>query len=95
MLYSEVLTCPPGNCMPAKKAKKPDFETALKELEKLLDNMESGELSLEESLKAFEQGVKLTAQCQKALSEAEQKVKILTEKNLEVDFITADQNTDE
>lgn len=81
--------------MPAKKTKKPDFETALKELENLLENMESGELSLEESLNAFEQGVKLTAQCQKALSEAEQKVKILTENNTETDFITADQNTDE
>ena len=81
--------------MPAKKTKKPDFETALKELEKLLENMEGGELSLEESLKAFEQGVKLTAQCQKALSEAEQKVKILTENNEETAFVTAGQNTDE
>lgn len=81
--------------MPAKKAKKPDFEAALKELEKLLENMESGELSLEESLKAFEQGVKLTTQCQKALSEAEQKVKILTENNEEADFITAEKHTDE
>lgn len=81
--------------MPAKKTKTPDFESALAELEKLLENMESGELSLEESLKAFERGVKLTSQCQQALSDAEQKVKILTEKGEEADFITNEKNADE
>ena len=81
--------------MPTKKTKEPDFETALGQLEELLENMESGELSLEESLKAFEQGVKLTSQCQKALSEAEQKVKILTEKGEEAEFAKTDQNADE
>jgi len=66
--------------MPAKKSKKTgnmDFEKAMEELESLVDKMESGDLSLEDSLKHFEQGVKLTRQCQIALKDAEQKVSIL------------------
>lgn len=60
------------------KSKKPlNFEQALGELETLVTAMESGEMSLEESLKAFEQGVKLTRDCQQALTEAEQKVQLL------------------
>ena len=54
------------------------FEKALEELERLVEQMEQGELSLEESLRSFERGVALTRQCQKALQEAEQKVEILT-----------------
>ena len=54
------------------------FEAALAELESLVERMESGELTLEESLKSFEQGIALTRSCQQALSEAEQKVEILT-----------------
>ncbi|KAF3977312.1 MAG: exodeoxyribonuclease VII small subunit [Methylococcales symbiont of Iophon sp. n. MRB-2018] len=57
------------------------FEDSLKELEQLVEQMEKGELSLEESLKSFERGVKLTNTCQKSLQEAEQKVQILLEKN--------------
>ena len=61
-------------------AKKPeiDFEKSLAELEKLVETMEKGELTLEESLKQFERGVSLTRACQQALADAEQKVKILT-----------------
>lgn len=58
-----------------------DFEQALKELESLVERMEQGDLSLEESLKSFERGIALTRQCQKALQEAEQKVEILTGKD--------------
>ncbi|MFH0350880.1 MAG: exodeoxyribonuclease VII small subunit [Chromatiales bacterium] len=58
-----------------------DLEQALRELESLVNKMEAGELSLDESLKHFERGVALTRACQKALSEAEQRVKILLEKN--------------
>lgn len=67
--------------MPRKKAdNKPfQFETSLDELEKLVSRMEKGELSLEESLQNFEQGIALTRACQKALDEAEQKVSKLTE----------------
>ena len=58
-----------------------DFEQALAELEALVERMETGELTLEESLKAFERGVKLTRRCQAALQAAELKVKALTEGN--------------
>ncbi|AEG01833.1 Exodeoxyribonuclease 7 small subunit [Methylomonas methanica MC09] len=53
----------------------------MQELEQLVEQMERGELSLEESLKSFERGIKLTRTCQQALQEAEQKVQILLEKN--------------
>lgn len=57
------------------------FEDALTELENLVDTLERGELTLEQSLAAFEQGIKLTRTCQKALDEAEQKVRILTDES--------------
>lgn len=64
-----------------KKKQGYDFEQTLSELEHLVERMESGDLSLEESLKAFEQGVKLTRECQARLSQAEQKVQELIESN--------------
>ena len=64
-----------------KKADSIDFEKSLVELEQLVEKMEGGDLSLEESLKCFERGIELTKTCQRALSDAEQKVKILLEKN--------------
>ncbi|MFW5444424.1 MAG: exodeoxyribonuclease VII small subunit [Methylococcaceae bacterium] len=57
------------------------FEDSLEELQQLVEQMEQGDLSLEESLKSFERGVKLTNTCQKSLQDAEQKVQILLEKN--------------
>ena len=54
-----------------------NFEKSLAELEALVARMEEGELSLEEQLKAFEQGVRLTQQCQQALNEAQQRVQVL------------------
>ncbi|MGB0238298.1 MAG: exodeoxyribonuclease VII small subunit [Cycloclasticus sp.] len=59
------------------KAKKLDLESSLQSLEELVDRMENGGLSLEESLKEFEQGIKLIQSCQKSLTDAEQKVEIL------------------
>jgi len=56
-----------------------DFEAALEELEALVERMETGELSLEESLRAFERGVALTRDCQRALKDAELRVQALTE----------------
>jgi len=73
--------------MPAKKTV--NFEKALAELEKLVEEMEQGNLSLEESLKRFEKGIALTSECQQALQNAELKVKELLETNgrlLEKDF---------
>lgn len=58
-----------------------DFESAIHELETLVERMEQGETSLEESLGDFERGVALFRQCQKALDEAEQKVQILMKKS--------------
>ncbi|ESS74115.1 exodeoxyribonuclease 7 small subunit [Methyloglobulus morosus KoM1] len=65
----------------AKKKTSPSFEEDLAELEQLVVRLERGEVSLEESLQAFERGVTLTRACQKALQEAEQKVQILIDKN--------------
>jgi exodeoxyribonuclease VII small subunit len=65
--------------MNAKKMNAPNFETAMVELEELVSKIESGNLSLEDSLKEFEKGIKLSQTCQKALTEAEQRVKILTD----------------
>ena len=57
-----------------------DFESAMRDLEELVDRLEQGDLPLEESLAAFERGVLLTRACQTALKEAEQKVEILLKK---------------
>jgi len=65
--------------MNAKKTTTPDFETAMVELEELVTKIETGNLSLEDSLKDFEQGIKLSRICQQALTNAEQRVKILTD----------------
>ena len=67
--------------MTKKKQAKFDFEAALEELEELVSSMEDGELSLEESLQAFENGIKLTRECQAALKNAEQKVQVLLNEN--------------
>ncbi|MDT8407898.1 MAG: exodeoxyribonuclease VII small subunit [Methylococcales bacterium] len=61
----------------ARKKTAPAFESALAELEQLVEQMEQGELSLEQSLSLFERGVALTRTCQQALEDAEQKVRIL------------------
>lgn len=61
----------------AKQKETIHFEKSLSDLEQLVGSMESGELSLEESLKSFEKGINLTRECQQALNEAEQKVDLL------------------
>ena len=73
-----------------------DFEKALAELEQLVETMEKGELTLEDSLKHFERGVTLTRACQKALAEAEQKVRILTgnSESAELTEFAADSDND-
>ena len=58
----------------AKQILPPDFETALKALESLVQQMEAGDMSLEESLKAFEKGIQLTQICQGNLDAATQRV---------------------
>jgi exodeoxyribonuclease VII small subunit len=56
---------------------KMDFEKKLSRLEEIVEKMESGEMPLEESLKLFEEGVKLSRECNVQLADAEQKVKLL------------------
>ncbi|MGR9093238.1 MAG: exodeoxyribonuclease VII small subunit [Gammaproteobacteria bacterium] len=58
-------------------AKAFDLEKSLQDLEKLVEELESGDLPLEKAMKKFETGIKLTRGCQAALKEAEQKVEIL------------------
>lgn len=64
--------------MSTKKDDRINFESALSELEALVEKMESGELSLEQSLEEFERGMKLSANCQQALQEAELKVQTIS-----------------
>ena len=68
-----------------KSPKKLNFETAMVELEELVSKIETGNLSLEDSLKEFEKGVNLSRVCQAALKDAEQRVKILSDDE-EVEF---------
>lgn len=61
----------------AKKTTEPQLESALSEINTIIEKMEHGELSLEQSLNHFERGVILIKQAQKILQDAEQKVQIL------------------
>jgi exodeoxyribonuclease VII small subunit len=58
-----------------------DFEKSLQKLEKIVTQMESGELGLEESLAQFESGIRLAKSCQDTLANAELRVEQLIEKN--------------
>ena len=57
--------------------KKQSFENSVQELDSIVDKMESGQLSLDESLQLFEKGVQLTRSCQKMLADAESKIEKL------------------
>ena len=65
----------------ARQKKPPVFEQSLSDLQVLVERLESGDLSLEESLSTFEQGISLTRECQSALQDAEQRIHVLLEKN--------------
>ena len=58
-------------------ASETDFEKALERLQLVVRQLESGELTLDQALKSFEEGVRLTRQCQERLTAAEQKVELL------------------
>lgn len=64
-----------------KKNRVSEFEKSLTELETLVERMESGELSLEDSMKQFERGIQLARACQQMLKQAELKVQQLVQKN--------------
>ena len=59
------------------RRKLPDLEKSLAELETIVEQLESGDLALEKSLKEFERGVRLSRECQLALKDAEQRVQLL------------------
>ena len=61
-----------------KEKKEPSFETALKRLEKVVEDLEKPEVTLDESLELFEEGKRLSAQCQRQLTAVEQRVSELT-----------------
>jgi len=63
----------------ATRKKAPDFEANLSQLEAIVAVLEEGKLSLDEALDRFEQGVRITRQCQQVLREAEQRVLLLTQ----------------
>ena len=63
----------------SKQENNKDFETSLKKLEQIVSDLENGELPLEQSIKTFEEGVKLTKHCQNLLSKAELKIQKLVE----------------
>ncbi len=69
--------------MPATKKKTgtPDFENLLGELDQIVNRMEQGDQSLDQTMKDFERGMVLSAQCQKSLDAAQQKVEKLVEKH--------------
>jgi len=70
-----------------------NFEKSLKQLETLVDKLEKGDISLEDSLKTFEQGIKLTRECQQALQSAEQKISLLSKEDKE--WVEKDLNSDD
>ena len=70
--------------MPRKKAApKIDFEKSLAKLEQVVEKLESGDQSLDEALKLFEEGISLTRGCQHALKQAEEKITLLSQQNEE------------
>ena len=65
------------------------FESSLEELERIVRELEQGELTLEKSLELFEQGVKLSRECQERLNQAERRIEMLTRDNQGRAIVTA------
>ena len=65
--------------------KENNFETKMEQLEKVVNDLETGEMTLDESLIKFEEGMKLSKECKKILEQAETKITILLEKNGEIE----------
>ncbi|MDG1687501.1 MAG: exodeoxyribonuclease VII small subunit [Gammaproteobacteria bacterium] len=75
------------------RRKKLDYEASITELESLVERLEQGDLSLEESLKLYESGVLLTRDCQEALSQAEQKVQLLLQQSDQANIVDFEGNS--
>lgn len=74
---------------------KKTFETALARLEQITEELENGELSLENSLKKFDEGIKLAGFCSEQLSDARAKVELLLEKNGKIEAVPFNGNESE
>ena len=72
-----------------------DFEKKIKELEEIVEKLSSGELSLQDSLKFFEKGVRLSRECSKQLDKSEEKVQQLVDIGPDGEMITKDMETEE
>ncbi|MCL4131264.1 UNVERIFIED_CONTAM: hypothetical protein GTU68_009270, partial [Idotea baltica] len=70
-----------------------DYEASITELESLVERLEQGDISLEESLKLYESGVLLTRDCQEALNNAEQKVQLLLQQSDQATLVDFEQNS--
>jgi exodeoxyribonuclease VII small subunit len=70
----------PAANKPVEAARKGDFEKSLARLEEVVKRLESADLSLDEAMKLFEEGVTLSRECQKQLEEAEGRIEILLKK---------------
>jgi exodeoxyribonuclease VII small subunit len=79
----------------AARKKKLDYEAAVADLETLVDRLEQGDVSLEESLKLYEKGVLLSRDCQQQLTEAEQKVQMLLEQSDQSTLVDFETNNNE
>ncbi len=77
------------------KRKKLDYEASVLALESLVNRLEQGDISLEESLKLYESGVLLSRDCQDALQAAEQKVQLLLKQSDQSTLVDFDPNTSE
>jgi exodeoxyribonuclease VII small subunit len=81
--------------MPKTKERQPGFETSLSALEKIVAQLESGDLPLERALELFEDGVGLARRCKAQLEEAERKVEMLLRERGEVKAVPFDPSRDE
>lgn len=70
--------------MPEGKTSSPSFEASLEELERIVKELEKGDLPLEQSLALFETGMRLSTECKRQLEEAESRVEILLRKGADV-----------
>lgn len=70
--------------MPDEKTASPSFEASLEELERIVKELEKGDLPLEQSLTLFERGMRLSSECKRQLEEAESRVEILMKKGAEM-----------
>jgi exodeoxyribonuclease VII small subunit len=70
--------------MPEERTASLNFETSLEELERIVKELEKGDLPLERSLELFENGMRLSSECRRLLEEAESRVEVLTKRGSEI-----------